>query len=61
MLLNYSSGAGDFKRKRGGVACLEYTMLKAPQNWHSTRSMILSLLQRKGQGIRETDLIAWGA
>jgi len=61
MLLNYSSGAGDFKRKRGGVARLEYTMLKAPQNWHSARSMILSLLQRKGQGIRETDLIAWGA
>ena len=61
MLLNYSSGAGDFKRKRGGVARLEYTMLKAPQNWHSARSMILSLLQRRGQGIRETDLIAWGA
>jgi len=61
MLLNYSSGAGDFKRKRGGVARLEYTMLKAPQNWHSARSSILSFLQRHGQGIRETDLIAWGA
>jgi hypothetical protein len=61
MLLNYSSGAGDFKRKRGGVARLEYTMLKAPQNWHFARSSILSLLQRQGQSIRETDLIAWGA
>ncbi len=61
MLLNYSSGAGDFKRKRGGVARLEYTMLKAPKTWHSARSSILSLLQRHGQGMRETDLIAWGA
>ena len=61
MLLNYSSGAGDFKRKRGGVAQLEYTMLKAPQQWHSARSSILSLVQRYGQDIRENDLIAWGA
>ena len=60
-LLNYSSGAGDFKRKRGGIARLEYTMLKAPKNWHFARSAILSVLQRKGQRIRETDLIAWGA
>jgi hypothetical protein len=61
MLLNYSSGAGDFKRKRGGVARLEYTLLKAPQHWHSARSSILSLIQRYGQDIREIDLIAWGA
>ncbi len=31
VLLNYSSGAGDFKRKRGGQARLEYTLLRAPQ------------------------------
>lgn len=61
VLLNYSSGAGDFKRKRGGVPRLEYTLLKAPQHWHSAKSSILSLLQRQGQGIREIDLIAWGA
>ena len=61
MLLNYSSGAGDFKRKRGGVARLEYTLLKAPQQWCSARSSVLSLVQRCGQGIREVDLIAWGA
>ena len=61
MLLNYSSGAGDFKRKRGGIPRLEYTLLKAPQKWHSAKSSILSVLQRHGQGIRENDLIAWGA
>jgi hypothetical protein len=61
MLLNYSSGAGDFKRKRGGVARLEYTLLKAPQQWCSARSCVLSVAQRYGQSIREVDLIAWGA
>ena len=29
--LNYSSGAGDFKRKRGGIPELEYTAIKAPR------------------------------
>jgi hypothetical protein len=61
MLLNYSSGAGDFKRKRGGVAHLEYTFLKAPQKLHSFKSSILSIAERYGQGIRECDMIAWGA
>jgi hypothetical protein len=30
--LNYSSGAGDFKRKRGGVPELELTAIKAPRH-----------------------------
>jgi hypothetical protein len=61
MLLNYSSGAGDFKRKRGGVAHIEYTCLKAPRKWRSLKSSLLSVAERYGQGIREFDLIAWGA
>jgi len=61
MLLNYSSGAGDFKRKRGGVAHIEFTYLKAPRKWHTFKSSVLSIAERYGQGIRECDLIAWGA
>jgi hypothetical protein len=61
MLLNYSSGAGDFKRKRGGVAHLEYTLLKAPRKWRFLKSSILAIAERYGRRIRESDMIAWGA
>ena len=62
LLLNYSSGAGDFKRKRGGAAQLEYTMVCAPsgqaKGW---RTQLLQWLEKKAQGIDANALMALGA
>jgi len=47
VLLNYSSGAGDFKRKRGGIAYLEYTYLSCPLNSHRFKKWALSFVAKK--------------
>jgi len=60
-LLNYSSGAGDFKRKRGGVACLEYTYLVSPLRGNWVQKYILKVLANKGLAIKAEDLIRFGA
>lgn len=59
--LNYSSGAGDFKRKRGGVPQLEYTMLCAPRNSPGWRAPILRWVEKRTQHIDADALIALGA
>ncbi len=62
LLLNYSSGAGDFKRKRGGLPQLEYTMVCAPSKktigW---KTQLLRWLEKKTRGINTEALIALGA
>jgi hypothetical protein len=44
-LLNYSSGAGEFKRRRGGEACLEFNALYT-KHLHVKRRLAFSLLNR---------------
>jgi hypothetical protein len=61
LLLNYSSGAGDFKRKRGGSACLEYTMLRAPASHRWGQAKWLQWAQTQAAKISVNDLIALGA
>lgn len=61
VLLNYSSGAGDFKRKRGGVAHLEYTYIRCPLNSGSIKKQIIHFAARKTQSIQAQDLIQLGA
>jgi hypothetical protein len=62
LLLNYSSGAGDFKRKRGGTPHLEYTMVCAPSKKSSTwRTQLLQWLEKKTRRINTEALIALGA
>jgi hypothetical protein len=61
VLLNYSSGAGDFKRKRGGIAYLEYTYLSCPLNSHRFKKWALSFVAKKTAAIDALDLIAMGA
>jgi Peptidogalycan biosysnthesis/recognition len=46
LYLNYSSGAGDFKRKRGGVPLLEYTAIHAPANSKLKQSLIRFVAQK---------------
>lgn len=62
LLLNYSSGAGDFKRKRGGIPHLEYTMVcapsKKPNGW---RAQLLRWLEKRTLGIDAAALMALGA
>lgn len=58
LLLNYSSGAGDFKRKRGGIPRIEYTLLHGPS---PRTKKILSWLEKKSQCIQVRDLIKLGA
>lgn len=58
LLLNYSSGAGDFKRKRGGVPRMEYTLLHAPS---LLKRKILGWLERKTALINVDQLIKLGA
>lgn len=60
LLLNYSSGAGDFKRKRGGQPLLEYTLLRAPAA-SRTRRRLLRWLANRLSRIRVEDLIRRGA
>lgn len=62
LLLNYSSGAGDFKRKRGGVPHLEYTMFCAPsKKANGWRERFLRWLEKRTQGIDADALMALGA
>lgn len=58
LLLNYSSGAGDFKRKRGGTPRMEYTLLHAPSSW---RHQVLSWVESKTISIQAHQLITLGA
>jgi len=60
LYLNYSSGAGEFKRNRGGIPRLEYVYLKPPM--HSKfRKFILSKLSQKLGSITIKKLIEMGA
>ena len=61
VLLNYSSGAGDFKRKRGGTPHLEYTYLKSPLTKGSLKQGILDLAANKLKKINTKTLINLGA
>ena len=61
LLLNYSSGAGDFKRKRGARGRLEYTAVKAPSSFLDWKSRLLSWIGKKTEHLTEDDLIRWGA
>jgi hypothetical protein len=54
LLLNYSSGAGDFKRKRGGIAYLEYTYLICPFNSYDIKKFILALVAKKNCILKST-------
>jgi hypothetical protein len=58
--LNYSSGAGDFKRKRGGQPVLEYIMLRTPLA-SRYRGRLLRWLADRLSRIRVEDLIRRGA
>lgn len=58
LLLNYSSGAGDFKRKRGGTPRMEYTLLHASSPW---KQRILAWLENKARSIQIEQLIKLGA
>jgi len=60
-LLNYSSGAGDFKRKRGASAHLEYTFLASPISGNCLQRKILKAVANKSLGISAQDLIKLGA
>ncbi len=59
--LNYSSGAGDFKRKRGGVPALEYTLLRAPENSGLLTHAMLKSMERLGSMVTVERMMAWGA
>lgn len=61
LLLNYSSGAGDFKRKRGGIGYLEYTYLVCPFNSYDIKKFILTLVAQKTATLKVQDLIKLGA
>ena len=61
LLLNYSSGAGDFKRKRGGVPKLEYTMIQAPKHSSRWKTSLLLWLEKRTQGINADALMSLGA
>ncbi len=61
LLLNFSSGAGDFKRKRGGQPHLEYTLVKPPVSRFHWKARLFKRLERSSAGLSLEDLIAWGA
>lgn len=61
LLLNYSSGAGDFKRKRGGQGRLEYTAVKAPPSFLNWKAKLLCWIGMKTHRLTKDDLIQWGA
>jgi hypothetical protein len=60
-LLNYSSGAGDFKRKRGGIPYLEYTYLKYPKEKYGLKRMLIHFAAQLTSQIDAQDLIKRGA
>lgn len=59
--LNYSSGAGDFKRKRGGLPALEYTLLRAPLTSGRLTRAMLQAMQTCGAKLTVEQMMAWGA
>ncbi len=59
--LNYSSGAGDFKRKRGGIPELEYTLISPPQSRLNYKSRFLKSLENMTRRMTAQDLIEHGA
>jgi hypothetical protein len=62
LLLNYSSGAGDFKRKRGGVPHLELTMVCGPSiQTNGWRNHLLRWIEKKAQRLDTQALISLGA
>ncbi len=61
LLLNFSSGAGDFKRKRGGQPHLEYTLVKPPLSCLNWKAQLFKCLERSSAGLSHEDLMAWGA
>ena len=61
LLLNYSSGAGDFKRKRGAQSRLEYTAVKAPASFLNWKSRLLGWIGQKTEHLTHDDLIRLGA
>ena len=60
-LLNYSSGAGDFKRKRGGIPYLEYTYLKCPKEKYGLKRRLIHFAAKLTSQIDVQDLIKQGA
>jgi hypothetical protein len=60
LFLNYSSGAGDFKRKRGGVPMLEFTAIHAPIN-SKFKQKLIHFIGEKAQAITIEKMIASGA
>ena len=61
LLLNYSSGAGDFKRKRGARGRLEYTAVKAPSSLLNWKAKLFRFAGQKTKNISSDDLIQRGA
>ena len=61
LLLNYSSGAGDFKRKRGATPHLEYTLLRAPLRYRLWQKKWLRWIETQTATLGASDLIALGA
>jgi hypothetical protein len=61
LLLNYSSGAGDFKRKRGAQSRLEYTAVKAPPSFSNWKAKMVRFAAKKAENITANDLIQRGA
>ncbi len=59
--LNYSSGAGDFKRKRGGQPALEYTLVRAPSEAGWGARAMVKAMALAGSRVTARQLIAWGA
>ena len=60
LLLNYSSGAGDFKRKRGGVPFLEWTAIHAPLHSRFKQSLIRAVAD-KAKAVTMDMMMASGA
>jgi hypothetical protein len=61
LLLNYSSGAGEFKRRRGGVPRLEYTYLRCPSTASGFKRACLEMVSRRLASVTEQSLIKVGA
>ena len=61
LMLNYSSGAGDFKRKRGAQSRLEYTAVKAPNSFLNWKARLMQWVAGKTKHMSEQDLIQRGA
>ncbi len=61
LMLNYSSGAGDFKRKRGAVGRLEYTAVKTPSSFLNWKARLMHWVSKRTKHLSEQDLIQRGA